>query len=64
MKRITPTRNLIFALMILIAATFVAMAHGQIDTLDTEAESITFSLAGQNTNSMTAITAGRPIDQL
>ena len=62
MKRFTPITQFVFTIAFLLALAFTAPA--QIDTLDTEAESITFSLAGQNANSTTAITAGRPIQAI
>ena len=62
MKRFTPITQFVFTIALLLALAFTAQA--QIDTLDTEAESITFSLAGQNANSTAAITAGRPIQAI
>ena len=62
MKRFTPITQFVFTIAFLLALAFTAQA--QIDTLNTDAESITFSLAGQNANSTTAITAGRPIQAI
>ena len=62
MKRFTPITQFVFTIALLLALAF--NVHAQIDTLNTDAESITFSLAGQNANSTTAITAGRPIQAI
>ena len=62
MKRFTPITQFVFTIALFLALAF--NVNAQIDTLDTEAESITFSLAGQNTNSITAITAGKPIQAI
>ena len=46
MKRFTPITQFILTIALFLALAF--NVNAQIDTLDTEAESITFSLAGQN----------------
>ena len=64
MTRFSPIKKFVFTIALLLAVAFMHNVEAQIDTLDTEAESVTFSLAGQNTNSITAITVGRPIQSI
>ena len=47
--------------LILIMLMLSVTAYAQLDTIDTDAQTVTFSLAGQNTNSTTAVTASMPI---
>ena len=61
MKRFTPITQFIFTIALLLAVTFNVNAQVGIDNVDTGRQSITFSAAGQNTNSITAITAASPI---
>lgn len=55
------TLTLILLMIAAMAVLVTERTHAQFDTLDTEARSLTFSLAGQNTNSTTAVTAANPI---
>ena len=68
MKRFSPitqwilAKPVIFTIALLLAVTF--NVNGQIDTIDTERSSVTFSLSGQNANSNTAVTAGIPLKSI
>ena len=62
MKRFTPITQFVFTIAVLLALTFTAQA--QIDTIDTERSSVTFSLSGQNTNSIVALTAGKTLKSI
>ncbi len=53
-------RMFLMFLMLMLALS----ADAQIDTVNTERSSVTFSLAGQNTNSTTAVTVGTPLKQI
>ena len=62
MKRFTPITQFVFTIALFLALTFTVQA--QIDTIDTERSSVTFSLSGQNTNSIVALTAGKTLKSI
>lgn len=64
MQRFTPIKKFVFTIALLLAVTFTVNAQVGIDSVDTERRSVTFSAAGQNANSITAITVASPIDRL
>ena len=55
-------KRLILTITMMLALAATALA--QIDTIDTERSSVTFSLSGQNANSNTAVTAGMPLKSI
>ena len=64
MKRFTPIKKLLFTITLLLTVTLNVNAQVGIDNVDADRQSITFSVAGQNANSTTAITVGSPIDRI
>lgn len=53
--------RLVFLCFALSFMMLVVGAYGQFNSLDTDVESVTFSVSGQNSNSSTAVTAAVPL---